>query len=88
MGHRDTHTHTYKHTRTHTHTHIQTRTHASATHLLPTQVLTSKDFVDQLSADVEVNAMVEFHVAMAAHKFVGHALHPFSSLAIVQRRHG
>jgi len=53
---------------------------------LPVQVLTSKDFTAQLDGDVEVKALVEYHVAQAAHKFVGNALHPFSALSIVQRR--
>ncbi|KAF5835098.1 hypothetical protein DUNSADRAFT_7904 [Dunaliella salina] len=51
------------------------------------KMYTSKDFKPQLSGEVEVNALVEYHVAMAAHMFMGNAMHPFSALSIVHRRH-
>lgn len=51
------------------------------------KVVTSKDFPAAFSGDREINAIVEYEVAMGAHKFIGNSVSTFSALLLFQRRY-
>ena len=49
--------------------------------------MTNRDFSKYFSGDREANALIDFELALHAHKFVGNSVSTFSALALYQRRH-
>jgi hypothetical protein len=51
------------------------------------QVVTSSRFEKFYTSDREINALIDYEVALAAHRMIGNSVSTFTALAIFQRRH-